>query len=100
MRRSCHKMLRTVAVEMAHEVYDDLMKDNSRYKHWKALCPDLSPEVCERLFVKQMWPHMVEQARATLTNMLTTNIAETLKDQIAEALIRDNSLRHHGKGLH
>lgn len=99
MRRSCHKMLKSVAQGMAHEVYEELMRDNTRYAEWKALCPDLTPELSESMFVAQMWPHMVEQARLSLTHMLTTNIAESVKESISDALIKDNSLRHHHERL-
>jgi hypothetical protein len=44
-------------------------------------------------FLELKWPELVEDARATLANMLSTGISQELKDTIFDALIKDEPLR-------
>ena len=87
----CHYMIKEVAQAIAHEQYAMLMKDNQVYKKWKEQCPELSPGLAEAEFVKHLWPKLLEQSRHTLAQMLTGPLDPVLKDQIAEALIADNT---------
>jgi hypothetical protein len=88
-----HFMVRATAIEMAGALYEDIMRDNAIYRDWKASCPDLTPEISEKLFIELIYPRLLEAARHTLTRMLNTNIAVELKDQIADALIKDQTFR-------
>lgn len=88
----CHKMIRDVAQAMAHEVYDELMKDNEWYKIWKKKNYGASQKALEERFVRAVWPGLIEQARATLAQMLSGPLDANLKDQIYEALLLDNTL--------
>lgn len=91
-----HKMIRATAIDMAAELYATVMKDNALYNHWKKLCPDLTPTLCEFLFIDMIWPKLVPQARATLASMLgpgNANISEEMKERIYHALIEDNALK-------
>jgi hypothetical protein len=89
-----HEQVLSLATEMAHEVYDEIMSsDNELYSDWKALCPDLTPEKCEALFVEQLIPHLLEPARATLARMLAMPQYEHLHESIYDALCKDNILR-------
>jgi len=89
-----HEQVASVAREMAHEVYADLMKsDNELYRDWKKQCPDLTPELCEELFVELMIPRLLEPARATLAKMLANPSFQHLHESIYDALVRDNVLR-------
>lgn len=93
-----HKMIRATAIEMAGSLYDDLMSQNpGLYAMWKASCPNLTPRRLEAMWIELMWPKLIDKARATLANMLATNINEELKSQISDALIADNQLRR-GRG--
>lgn len=89
----CHKLICATAIEMAGALYDEVMKDNSIYAHWKAICPELTPTMTEILFIEQMWPHLIGQARATLARMLTMEYADDLKMQIHDALCKDATLK-------
>lgn len=89
----CHHLIAETAKDMARELYAKVMQDNDVYADWKAQCNDITPELAERMFVKMTWPNLVEQARATLAAMLAQPIAEVLKDQISDALIKDNGLK-------
>lgn len=89
----CHKLIRATAIEMAGELYDQVMKDNKIYEYWKTICPDLTPTLSEILFIEKMWPHLIGQARATLAKMLTTNISEDLKQTVYDALCKDATLK-------
>lgn len=82
---ACHKMVLATALDMAQELYELMAKDNdfyARFKHRGA-------------FVKAVLPQLIPQARATLVAMLSTPISDTLKAEIASALILDNSVRPH-----
>lgn len=90
--KHAHFLVRKTAIEMAESIYEDLMTDNTIYANWKALCPDLTPRKLQSQFIALMAPKLIEQARATLANMLGTNIPQSLKDQIFDALIKDAAL--------
>jgi hypothetical protein len=97
----CHKLVRATAIEMAGELYDDVMRgDNTLYSQWKSVCPELTPALCEMKFIELLWPKMVEQARATLAQMLGTNIPEDQKQIIYDALICDGMLGRDKRALH
>lgn len=88
-----HKMIVAVAKEMAHEVYDRVMRNNEVYDQWKKVCPELTRDLAVALFVDHLYPYLIEDARATLAGTLATNIDEDLKEQISEAIIRDTAFR-------
>lgn len=91
-----HKLVRKVAIEMAAEIYEDVMKqDNQIYADWKKMCPDLSPERCEAMWIELAWPQLVQNGsvRATLARLLTTTLDDDLKREIYDALIKDATLR-------
>lgn len=88
----CHKMIRAVAIEMAGELYDLTMRDNDKFAYWKAMCPELTPQIMEAEFIALLWPKLIETARTTLAQLLAQPIAESLKAEIHSALIRDNAL--------
>lgn len=82
---ACHKLVYQTALEMTQELYELAAKDNEFYALYKD----------RGAFVKAALPQLIPQARATLVEMLSTNIAESLKSEIASALILDNSIRPH-----
>lgn len=90
---NCHKMVRSVARGMAHELYAEVMSDNAVWKNWKAQCPDLTPRRLEAMFVHMAWPKLIEEARATLAKLLASEVNPILKEQIYDALIKDNMAR-------
>lgn len=92
-KTSAHFIVAQTAKEMAGAMFEELMRDNGRFAAWKAVCPELTPGELQTRFIAQMWPLLIKSARATLAQMLATNISETLKAQISDALIKDASLK-------
>ena len=88
-------MVKQLAQEMAEATFEHLMQDNTRYKAWRELCPDLTPHIARSRFVTLAWPHLIEQARHTLAGMLNSPLDDSLKDQISEALILDYGFKMH-----
>jgi hypothetical protein len=89
-----HKQVLHLATEMAHETYAEIMeRDNELYSEWKSMCPELTPEKCEEMFVEMIVPKLLEPARAMLAKMLGMAQYKHLHESIYEALIQDNILR-------
>lgn len=87
-----HHMVRDTAVAMAHEAYDALMQRNDWYALHKSEHPGASAAGLEKAWVNDHWAQYIEGARSVMASMLAGPIPDTLKDQIAEALILDKSL--------
>lgn len=83
MAGHCHELIAKTAQDMARAVYEELAKRND----WYALNPDMET------WIKAKWGLYITEARSTLAGMLNTHISETLKEQIADALVKDNSLQ-------
>lgn len=90
--RSCHKMVADTAKAMAAEAISKMLNDNEAYGAARVKWPDFSKEEIEATLLQETWPHLVEQARATLARLLATPLDELLKEQISSALILDNTL--------
>lgn len=88
----CHVMIRETAQALAHELYDQLMKDDNIFKAWKAQNPGLNAKALEATFVASKWGLCVEPARTTLTLLLRGNLDEAVKDSIYTALCLDRTL--------
>lgn len=85
-----HKLVAKTAKEMAEEVYEqNAGRSNDFYEKY----PDMSA------YVAECWPLYLDAARATLAQLLTTNMEESLKEQIHEALIKDATLRRGREGV-
>lgn len=91
--KHCHKLIADTAKAMAHALFDEMMSKDAIWSEFKRQHPGLSPTQMEDKFVRHLWPQLVEQARATLAAMLATPIAEPLKEDIMDALVRDQSLK-------
>jgi hypothetical protein len=83
-------MVAETAQKMAEEVYESWASKSDQFY---AENRDL------KTYVSSCWPLYLDAARATLAQLLTTNIADTLKDQIHDALIRDATLRRGREGV-
>ena len=81
--RACHKLVAKTAKEICAAVYEELARDNAFYNAW----PN------QRAFVRVHWAQFIEHARSTMTDMLTGNYPESMKDEIMDALTKDWSLR-------
>lgn len=91
--RYCHRMVKVTAMALAHEVYDRAMGDNAAWANWRQFCEDLGRQQTEEEFVALAWPHLLDTARATLAKLLGSSMDEGLKEQIHDALIKDNLIR-------
>ena len=89
-----HKLIVKTAQAMAHELYDCVMQDNELYAYWKSECEELTPKIAEKLFVKLMYPKLIEAARTTLARMLANPMLTHLHEDIYDALTKDYILRH------
>jgi hypothetical protein len=85
-----HKLIAKTAMEMAQEVYE---KNASRSNEFYEKYPD------REAYVSSCWALYLDAARTTLAQLLTTNMEESLKEQIHEALIRDATLRRGREGV-
>lgn len=85
-----HKLVAKTAMEMAQEIYEkNAGRSNEFYKEYADM----------DAYVRECWPLYLDAARATLSKLLTTNMDESLKNEIYEALIRDASLRRGREGV-
>lgn len=85
-----HFLVAKTAKALAGTVYEELMAQDAVYAKWKADHPGKNAKALEKLWVDRAWPAMIASARATLADMLNGPLVETLKDQITDALIKDN----------
>ena len=88
-----HVMVAKVAREAANELFETLMGQNEIRDHWRNGHPGKSEKELRRLFVVKYWGDCIPFARATLARMLDGPLDEGLKEQIADALIKDRALR-------
>jgi hypothetical protein len=88
----CHKLVRETAEEMAHQVYDELMKRNDWYAEWRRQHPGMGPKGLEATFVHKTLSQYVELARAKLAEMLGNPSYSQLHEEIYEALQLDLTL--------
>lgn len=79
----CHLLVKDTARSLAEALYEKMASASPAF--YKA-----NPEV--RTFVNHTWKHLIEEARTTLVRMLSLPYPQELKDQIAEAIILDNTL--------
>lgn len=84
-----HKLVVNVAKEIAATMYEAFARLDDR---WYAANPS------QDAYVKEAWPLLLEQARATLANLIAQTRDEHLKDEIFDALVKDNAIRS-GRGI-
>lgn len=88
-----HKLVASVAVNAAAELYETLMGDNVMYEAWRKKYPGAGGKTLARMFVEQNWGKCIPVARATLAAMLhDPTISEEHKESIVEALALDSTL--------
>lgn len=88
-----HEMVVKLARDMAHELYDTMMRKNEAWTVWKHFCQDLSKDASEAEFVACATPHLLGDARATLASMLGQPRYAHLHDSLYDALMKDNLIR-------
>lgn len=85
-----HKLVAKTAMEMAQEAYE---KNAGRSNDFYEKYPDMEA------YVSSCWALYLDAARTTLTQLLTTNMDENLKDEIYQALVKDATLRRGREGV-
>ena len=93
LRQKAHRMVAKVAHQMAEDVYEE---NCSKTDQWRVLWPD------RKAWVRSHRVYFLEAARATLAQMLTGTLPEHLKEEIKDALVKDNAFRvdrEKGNGL-
>lgn len=93
MPAHCHKLVKKIAQEAAGELYETLMSDNLLFTEWKRQHPGLGSKQLELRFVAKNWGRCLDFARATLGQMLNSELDLASKDAIMEALVLDASLQ-------
>jgi hypothetical protein len=87
-------MVRELAQELAHDLYDITMtKFPEAYSEWRRRHPGANAKQLEDAFVAKYYGSMVQSARATLAGMLSLPYDDAFKQRIHEALILDGSLK-------
>jgi hypothetical protein len=91
---NAHRMVAEQAVKMAYEMYGPYMAANNDLRaRFKAIPREADRQL---VFVRQMAPQLLEEARLALTDCLAYPdelVSKHMKDAIAEALILDGDLR-------
>lgn len=91
---NAHRMVAETAVKMAYELYEDWMGAHNEVR--KAFLAIPTEKARQLVFVKQAAPQLLEEARIALADCLSQPdevVSRRLKDEIAEALIKDTDLR-------
>lgn len=85
-----HRIVTRTAKEFAAELHEQY---SLRWPAFASTWPSQND------FVRTHWHFFIEEARATLARLLSTNLREDLKEEIYDGLIRDQSLVPTRKGL-
>jgi len=89
---NAHKLVASVAIEMAQELFEEYARVNEIYAAMRA--KGKSEKALRKTFVKRVAPKFLEEARRALSNMLIQeHVSQMAKDEIYEALILDNEMR-------
>lgn len=91
---NAHRMVAEVAVEMANHHFEHYMIVNNEL--WRTLREHLTEKQARMAFVAKIAPMLLEEARLALTECLLQPddiCPKSQKDQIADALIKDNDMR-------
>ncbi len=91
---NAHRLVAETAVGIAEAMFPDYMAANNDL--WKSFRAVMSEKAARVVFVKQAAPQLLEEARLTLTDMLSQPddvVPVRMKDEIAEALILDSDFR-------
>ena len=88
-----------MAKAAAEELYETVMSNNQVRQEWKNQNPEATEVQLVELFVARNWGKCIDFAKQSMVLMLRReDVSEQLKDQIMDALIKDNevSATRHG----
>jgi len=85
MTKYCHEMIAATAKEIAGAVYEVwASKHDGWYKENRS----------QKDYIDANWPNYIESARSALADVLRVGkLPDEVKESIADALIKDNSIR-------
>lgn len=92
---NAHCMVAEVAVEMANELFEVYMQENTIYRKMRAN-GEVSEKAARKLFVERTAPRLLEDARQALTSCLSApddRVSPHMKEEIYQALLLDSDLR-------
>ena len=90
-----HALIVKTAIEMAHELFEVYAMENDFYRKMRAN-GEVTEKQARRVFVERVAPKLLEDARQQLTTMLGMAddvVSPYVKEEIYEALLKDNDLR-------
>lgn len=91
---NAHRMVAETAVKLAYELYEGWMSEHNETRRAFLAIPTEKARI--RVFVRQAAPQLLEEARLVLTNCLSQPddvVPKSMKDAIADALIKDTDFR-------
>lgn len=88
-----HRLVAKTAQDMAAAVFEELMKRDKFYAAYAESHPTVPRKKLQEHFIRKNFWRYLDQARHTLTDMLRGNYPESLKDEIADALVKDARVR-------
>lgn len=91
---NAHRMVAEMAVKLAHELYEGWMSEHNDVRRAFKAIPTEKARILA--FVRQAAPQLLEEARLVLTNCLSQPdeiVPKSMKDAIADALIKDTDFR-------
>lgn len=94
---NAHRLIAETAIEMAQELFELYAQENDFYRKMRAN-GQVSEKQARLVFVERVAPRLLEDARQQLTGMLGLAddvVSPMLKEEIYEALLKDNDLRAH-----
>lgn len=92
---NAHRLVAQQAIEMAQAYFEVYALENAWYRKMRA-DGRVTEKQARLVFVERVAPRLLEDARQTLTSMLGMSddqCAPSMKEEIYEALLKDNDLR-------
>lgn len=93
-RIAAHRLVASVAREACEELYEVVMSNNAVRREWKRLNEGCSERELVKRFVDRNWGRCIPYARATLTILMQQTPNSFLREDIFDALAKDQSLGH------
>lgn len=91
---NAHRLIAETAVKLAYACYEEWMGANNDL--YRKMRENLTNKQIETVFVAKVAPTLLEEARLALTDCLAepdSVVPQSMKDEIAEALILDTDFR-------
>lgn len=87
-----HVQVKEVAMGLAQALFEEFMTRNEVFAEFKRQHPELTTSQLEAKFVAHLWPQLIDPARATMAGMLNGPYSDEVKEDIMDALVKDQTL--------